>query len=117
MTRSIYKFHVDCGHAGSLEDTFAAKAEDIAFAIGKTLYFTEPWGKHSGVEVTLGDDAFSIVSSDPAEVATFDRLDLGSGDNPLALLHDSIADGRFELTDEEKLSAPAYLRSAFREDH
>ena len=42
MAKSIYKFEVDCGRMGSLQGTFTAEPEDIAFAVGKTVYFDEP---------------------------------------------------------------------------
>ena len=112
MAKSIYKFEVDCGRMGSLQGTFTAEPEDIAFAVGKTVYFDEPFGKHSSASPTLAADQFSIVSSDPAEVATFERLNLSSGDCPLGLLHDSISDGAVELTEEEAANAPAYFKSA-----
>lgn len=112
MARGIYKFFVNCGRAGSLDGTFAAEAEDIAFAVGKTVHFEEPWGKHSGVMVTFEAAYFTLVSIDPAEVATFDKLDLAHGDCPLGLLNDSISDGRVELADEEAVRAPTYYKAA-----
>ena len=112
MAKSIYKFEVYYGRMGSLQGTFTAEPEDIAFALGKTVYFDEPFGKHSSAQPTLAADQFTLVSSDPAEVATFERLDLSSGDCPLGLLHDSISDGAIELTEEEAASAPAYFKDA-----
>jgi hypothetical protein len=82
------------------------------FACGKTVYFSEPWGKHSGVEVTFEADMFTVVSSEPAEVATFNRLDLRSGECPLGLLHDAIMDRSMVLADEERDNAPPYFKSA-----
>jgi hypothetical protein len=109
---SIYRFYVDCGRHGALNGTFAATPEDVAFACGKTVYFSEPWGKHSGVEVTFEADMFTVVSSEPAEVATFNRLDLRSGECPLGLLHDAIMDRSMVLADEERDNAPPYFKSA-----
>lgn len=112
MATGIYKFHVDCGRSGSLDGTFTATPEDIAFAVGHRLYFEEPWGKHSGVEVTLSEDAFALVSADPAEVAVFDKLHMSNGHDALGLFHDRIADGVVELTAEQASAAPPYFRSA-----
>ena len=112
MTTGIYRFHVDCGRHGNLDGRFTATPEDIAFAVGHRLYFEEPWGKHSGVEVTLDADAFALVSDDPAEVATFAKLDMAHGECPLGLLHDSISDGRIELTAAQASAAPPYFREA-----
>ena len=110
MSECIYKFEVDYGRHGTLEGTFIATPEDVAFAIGKTVYFEEPWGKHSGAECTFEPGHFTVVSADPAEVATFKRLDLRSGECPLGLLRDCILDGRLELKDEERAAMPAYYR-------
>ena len=110
--RSIYKFFVDVGRHGDIEATFTADAETIDFAIGKTVCFYEPWVKHYGCTVTLEPDMFSIVSSDPQKVATFDEVKLSPGENPLGLLCDFIADGRVELTLEEAEKAPPYFKKA-----
>lgn len=109
MSENIYKFFVDCGRGRDLNGLFVATPEEVAFAIGKRVYFSEPWGKHSGVAVTFEAAHFTIVSTDPKEVATFKRLDLSSGQCPLGLLADCIADGRLELTDEERAAAPAFF--------
>lgn len=112
MAKSIYKFEVYYGRMGSLQGTFIAEPEDIAFAVGKTVHFDEPFGKHSSASPTLAADMFQIVTDDHAEVAMFERLNLSSGDCPLGLLHDSISDGAVELTEEEAANAPAYFKSA-----
>ncbi len=58
MARGIYKFNVDCGRANYLQGNFTAEAEDIAFAVNATVYFEEPFGKHSGAEVTFAPEHF-----------------------------------------------------------
>lgn len=109
MNECIYKFFVDCGRHGVLEGQFVATPEEVAFAVGKRVYFSEPWGKHSGVEIIFEASHFTITSTDPSEVATFKRLDLRSGECPLGLLADCIADGLIELTEEERATAPAFF--------
>lgn len=109
-TECIYKFEVSYGQHGTLLGTFTAMPEDVAFAISKTVYFEEPWGKHSGAECTFAPAHFTVVSYDAGEVATFKRLNLRNGECPLGLLRDCILDGRLELTDEERAAMPAYYR-------
>lgn len=114
--RRIYTFRVDCGRHGDLDGKFTATPEDIAFAVGKTVYFEEPWGKHSGVEVTFEADHFAAFSGKPKDVAAFERLDAHSGHDPLGLLADSISDGRVDLTPEQEASAPPYFQRAIRQN-
>lgn len=116
MARGIYKFHVDCGRANYLQGNFTAEAEDIAFAVSATVYFEEPFRKHSGAEVTFAPEHFELVSADPADVATFDRLDLATGHCPLGLLADSISDGRIEVDEEDKANAPPYFQKAIAQN-
>lgn len=110
--RCIYKFHVNCGRGNYLDGTFTAEPEDIAFAIGKTVYFSEPWGKHSGVEVTFDASMFTVKSNSVSDAQAFDRLNLASGDCPLGLLADMIGDGVVGLTAEEIRTAPTFFRKA-----
>jgi hypothetical protein len=114
--RCIYTFHVDCGRHGDLDGRFVATPEDIAFAVGKTVYFDEPWGKHSGVEVTFEADHFAVFSDTPEDVAAFERLNCAYGECPLGLLHDSISDGRIELTPEQKATAPPCFQRAIKQN-
>lgn len=116
MARGIYKFHVDCGRANYLDGKFTAEPEDIAFAVNATVYFEEPFGRHTGVEITFAPEHFELVSADPADVATFERLDAASGHCPLGLLADSISDGRVEVDDEDAASAPPYFQKAIAQN-
>lgn len=111
--QSIYQFRVHVGRHGDLSGKFTATEADIAFMVGKAVYFEEPWGRHTGCDVMFDETMFMIISSDPADVETFDRLGMESGHSPLGLLHDSIADGRVELSAAEKEAAPEYFRDAF----
>lgn len=94
MSEAIYKFFQDYGRHGDIDGKFVATADEVAAALGHEIHFYEPWGKHSEASTILEASQFTVVSSDPADVAAFKRLDMTSGENPLGILADMKADGR-----------------------
>lgn len=90
--RAIYRFFQSYGRHGDIEGKFVAPQEDVARAIGCKVHFYEPWGKHSYADAILSADQFTVVSSDPADVDTFVRLNAASGENPIAYLLDNNPD-------------------------
>ena len=91
MGEAIYRFFQSYGRHGDIEGKFVATAEDVAKALGREVQFYEPLGKHSA-SVVLSAEQFTVVSSDPADVAAFGRLKMWGGTNPLAILAADDAD-------------------------
>jgi hypothetical protein len=92
MEQAIYRFFQNYGRHGDIEGKFVATPDEVAAALGREVHFEEPWGKHSGADTTLSAEQFTVVSSDPADVAAFVRLKMWSGENPLAILADEDMD-------------------------
>lgn len=77
--RGIYRYDEDFGRMGRLSGTFAASASAVEKARGKTVYLGDCLGKHSDVSLDIKVDTLRLVSDDPDDVATFDRLRLTCG--------------------------------------
>ena len=84
--KGIYKFHWSCGRAGELDGIFVADSEQISSANGCSISFGEVLGKHSDIYGTLAAEDFQLISDNPEEVEMFERLNLETGHNPIALL-------------------------------
>lgn len=83
----VYRFTVDCGRCNYLQGTFVADDAKVAHAIGKTVYFSEPWGKHSGAEVTIEAGHFKVLTDDQDFIAKLRKYGMGHhGDDPLGIL-------------------------------
>lgn len=81
--RGIYRFQIHCGRMGDLAGVFTAESEDIEKIDGQTVYFGEVLGKHSEVEVDIDSEKhIKLISSSPADVEMFDRLELSTGYDP-----------------------------------
>jgi hypothetical protein len=91
MTQKIYRFEVS-GRNGSLESVFAATEEQIAWIIGKDIYFGEVWGKHSEVVVTMKSDDYTMVTDDAAAVKMFKETIKVTGYCPFDYLDDEQGD-------------------------
>ena len=84
--RGIYRYTLDCRRMGDLEGVFVAderlveSAMEMAADVG--LHFGEVLGKHS--EITdNGSGAYTLLSTDPRDIETFERLNLTTGINPV----------------------------------
>ena len=88
MAKGIYKYSEFFGRMGSLEGVFVADSSEVAAAMGREVCFGEVLGKHSEVRSTMSADDIKLASDDPKFVALFEELDLASGTNPIATLHD-----------------------------
>ena len=84
--RGIYRFHVDCGRSGELFGLFVADSAEVEKAIGRRIYFSDVLGKHSEIDGELEAEEVALISDEPDDVATFDRLKLTTGYNPLDYL-------------------------------
>lgn len=97
--KGIYRFWQNWGRMGELHAIFVADAADVANAIGKRLYFGEVLGKHSDIYGPLEASDVTLVSDAADDVATFERLKLASGYNPLEYLDE--ADDEEDEKDDE----------------
>lgn len=80
--KAIFKFELSCGRMGYLSGVFIADTAEVAGVIGKTIYFGEVLGKHSDISADI-DDEITLLSQDPTDVETVERLGLECGINPL----------------------------------
>jgi len=81
--KGVYKFYVNCGRQGSLSGVFIATKDEVAKAMGRAVYFDEPFGKYSEVEVTLDAKCITLVTDNPEVVKVIEDYDLSNGYNPL----------------------------------
>ena len=89
----VFRFSVNCGRAGDLRGTFITDDANVAKAIGQTVYFEEPWGEHSGVEVTLALEHFEILTDDQDFIAKLREYGMGHhGNDPLGIIADRAMD-------------------------
>lgn len=102
MTEKIYKFEVS-GRSGSLESVFAATEEQIAWIVGKDIWFGDVWGKHSSVSLTMETQDFTVVTEDPTAVKTFKEIIKLTGDCPFNYLEDEQLDEYDALFPEEEV--------------
>lgn len=80
----LFRFEFDCGRQGDLEGLFVATQEEVDALIGKSLYFCEPFGKHSEVKGVVEKGEITLVSDDRDFIEK--SLEIGtipSGYNPL----------------------------------
>ena len=84
----VYKFHWDCGRMGEVNSVFVADPKDVKKAIGKNVYFGEILGKHSEIYGTLDETDLELATDDPEFVATFEKLELSTGYNPLEYINE-----------------------------
>lgn len=86
--KKVFRFTVNCGYE-SLRGTFVADDAKVAKAIGQTVYFEEPWGKHSGVNVLLALEHFEILTDDQDFIAKLGKYGMGHhGNDPLGIIAD-----------------------------
>lgn len=85
-TKGVYKFHVNCGRQGSLSGIFVATAQAVADAMGKEVWFDEPFGKYSEVTIMLDSDCIKLVSEAAEVVRVVEEHGLSNGENPLELI-------------------------------
>lgn len=87
--KGIYRFYWDCGRSGELNGVFVADSVDVEKAIGREIYFGEVLGKHSEISGKIEANEIALVSDDPGDVQTFERLGLETGHNPITTLADA----------------------------
>jgi len=81
---ALYKFHWDRGRMGDVESIFVADTEEVAKAIGKTVYFGEILGKFSDIEGTLSSEDLIVLTEDQDFIAKYKLYNIGTtGHNPL----------------------------------
>lgn len=93
--KKVYKFHVDYGRHGSLSGTFVADDDAVAKALGKSVHFEEPWGKHSSCTAELAAEHFKVLTDDQDFITKLYEFGMAHhGDDPLGILADQEADAR-----------------------
>jgi hypothetical protein len=91
----LYRFEVDFGRHGKLKGVFPATPEEVAAAVGVTVFFEEPWGKHSGVEYTLEATDFKVLTDDQDFIAKAKAYGIAwSGEHVTGKIADMRSDGR-----------------------
>lgn len=91
----MYKFRVSFGRHGTIEGVFVATPEDVADALGVTVDFYEPWGKHSSATHTLSAEDFTVLTEDQDFIAKARQYGISHhGENPIGLIADMRMDGR-----------------------
>jgi len=85
---TIYRMEFDYGRMGSLSGLFIAESDEIDTLITseREINFGEILGKHSDVCCSLTRSDIDVISSDPADIEFFKRLNLQTGYNPLDFL-------------------------------
>lgn len=108
MNQAIYNFYWDCGRQGSLKGWFLAQPEQIKAVLGMRVYFGEVLGKHSEIYGNLKEADFTLLSSEPEDIAAFQRVLVLTGTslgwNPFKYLELNCtscdAEGSFETMDQ-----------------
>ncbi len=80
--KGIYRYSFYSGRGGNISGIFVAEIDLVQRSNGKKVYFGEALGKHSNVEGNLRLSDFTLLSSEPADIEVFERLDLECGYNP-----------------------------------
>lgn len=113
--KRIYKFHWGHYRIGDLYGIFVAMPEQIAEAIGQTVYFGEVLGKHSDVVVDLEPKHFTEMTTSSLMVEEFEQCDLETGYNPLQYLDEDEEYGDEEDDDwsEEQWEAILSVKSSY----
>jgi hypothetical protein len=85
MERYLWKFFWDCGRQGDVSSLFVATEEEIADAIGQSVYFGEILGKHSEVSGTIDEGEITKIDLDSETVEKVAAIlgDTWNGRNPL----------------------------------
>ena len=84
----MWSFLVDCGRMGDLEGLFIASPDEVADCMGKTIYFDEPLGKHSEIELEISDEYIKRLLVEQSTVEDMRRVCGGntiSGFNPIEM--------------------------------
>lgn len=90
----LYKFYVSYGRHGDVEGVFVADEAEVTAALGHTISFHEPWGKHSSAGCTLAAEQFTVLTDDQDFIAKARKYGIScSGVSPLGILADMKADG------------------------
>jgi hypothetical protein len=90
----LYRFYADYGRLGAIEGVFVADEAEVAAALGCTVSFCEPWGKHSSAKCTLAASHFTILTDDQDFIAKARKYGIVRfGENPLGILADMRHDG------------------------
>jgi len=84
MDKILYKFHWDCGRQGSISGIFISTKDIILKNLGKRLYFSEPFGKHSEIYGVLEENDLTILTEDQDFIEKLEKyVGKSFGDNPL----------------------------------
>jgi hypothetical protein len=87
--KGLYSFFWDCGRMGEVSGTFIADSEEVAKAIGKSVYFGEILGKHSEVFGTLDEGDIELKTDNQEFITMFESIlgeNWSTGYNPLDYL-------------------------------
>ena len=70
---NIYNLHFVCKQ-GTIGGCFIAKEDEVNKLIGKTVYFNQPFGKHSEISDEITEKDISVYSSKPDDVESAKKL-------------------------------------------
>lgn len=89
--KKLFRFTFFCGRQGSLHGLFVADDADVARAMGTTIDFDEPFGKHSFLNYTISMEHFEIVTDDQDFIAKWEQYEVGScGEDPIGTAMDML---------------------------
>ena len=92
--KKLFKFYVDYGRHGDIEGVFVAEEAEVTAALGYTISFYEPWGKHSSAECTLEASQFTVLTDDQDFIEKAQKYGIARhGVSPLGILADMKSDG------------------------
>jgi hypothetical protein len=81
MMDKLYRFYVDCGRMGDLDGLFIADDKEVKKIIGKNIWFDEPLGKHSEIDLKIKKNHINCISSDTDMVS---KLEVAVGDKSIS---------------------------------
>ncbi len=83
--KTLYKFHFECGRAGTLYGTFIEDSQEVEALVksGEVIYFGELLGKHSEISGPLERCDFTLISYEQDFVEQAEKFGICVGYNPL----------------------------------
>ena len=82
--KGLYKFHFDCGRMGELVGLFTQEVSEMDKLVNskQEVYFGEVLGKHSEVYGEIGEDDYTLVTTDENVIKVVEDYGLENGYNP-----------------------------------
>ncbi len=77
--KGLYKFYEDFGRMGDMSGIFVADSKDVEKAIGKTVVYDEPLGKHSEILITVRTEILELITTDRKAIEVVEEYGLEQG--------------------------------------